>query len=713
MAEGNLSKPLNFPLIWPDKVEARLYQQSIAEKACHKNTLVVLPTALGKTIISALVAANSLFTNKGMRVLVMAPTRPLVLQHYETYLSMLKLPSESMVTLTGRTPSIYRKQVWDGKAKIIFATPQIVKNDLESGIFSLRDFSLLIVDECHRARKDYAYTDVAKKYVEQARWPIILGMTASPGADKEKITDICSALFIEQIEYRSEEDPDVASYIHQVEVEWKLVNLPVEYREISRVIRIMLNERLSRLGRFGVIQTKPEHANRRDLLEAGEQLRRQLERTIKEWKGPIFNAIIVQSASLTLFHALELLETQGIATLTSFLEKMEQQSEVKKSYKAIINDPNYEGLKRLLNHNRNLEHPKIPLLETLVENQVAQHPTSKVLVFTQYRDTASHLVQKLREISGLSVERFVGQASKDDDQGLSQEEQTKIIRNYRDGDTNVLVATCIAEEGLDIPSVDLVVFYEPIPSEIRYIQRKGRTGRKTAGKAMILAANDTFDIAYLHASQRRVERMRKIIMSLNLGLKPLMRSGTKPESDRMTSDEILNLEKQMWIQDSKPEPIEPEEEGTQLLKEVDKASRYIWKKIAKTDVEGISIEDLIEEAAKEGITPAIAKTAIERLQDAGQLAKIGMGRIATIVSMPTPGSVKTDEDFYDVIVEDVRPGKAVVLVDGRWRARLTPQDFEGPINLFKKKAHFKVRGSFYTDEGLLHFRVREIIQKLS
>jgi ERCC4-related helicase len=319
------------------------------------------------------------------------------------------------------------------------------------------------------------------------------------------------------------------------------VDLPVEYRETSRVIRIMLNERLTRLARFGVIHTKPENTNRRDLLEAGEQLRRRLPRTIKEWKGPIFNAIIAQSASLTLFHALELLETQGIATLTSFLQKMEKQSEAKKSYKTIINDANYEGLKQLLDHNRNLEHPKLPLLKTLVEDQIRQHPSSKVLVFTQYRDTASHLVQKLRQINRLRVERFVGQASKDDDQGLSQEEQTKIIRDYRDGDTNVLVATCVAEEGLDIPSVDLVVFYEPIPSEIRYIQRKGRTGRKTTGRAVILAANDTFDIAYLHASRRRVERMMKIIASLNLELKPLTRSGTKPEFDPTTRN---------WIEDA-------------------------------------------------------------------------------------------------------------------------------------------------------------------
>ena len=673
-----------------------------------------MPTALGKTIISALAAAYFLYNQKQMRVLVMAPTRPLVLQHHETYSNILKLSDEDMVVLTGKTPSAYRKHVWDGKARIIFATPQIIRNDLESEILSLKDFSLLVFDECHRARKDYAYTDVAKKYVEQAQWPIILGMTASPGADKEKILDICSALFIEQIEYRSEEDTDVLPYIHPVEVEWTQVDLPLEYREISQTIRIMLNERLELLSRRGILHTRPENANRRDLLEAGERLRHQLLSTIEEWKGPIFNAIILQSASLTLFHALELLETQGLVTLLSFLEKVDQHGETKKSYKTIINDPHYLELKRLLDRNKSLDHPKIPVMKTLVQNQFQQTPNSKVLVFTQYRDTASHLVERLREIEGLKVERFVGQASKEEDSGLSQEEQAKIIRSFRDGDTNVLVATSIAEEGLDIPSVDLVIFYEPIPSEIRYIQRKGRTGRRTAGKAMILVANDTYDIAYFHASRRRVERMRKMIASLNLELKPLTRNRPKPEPNPIPTEELLDIERHAEIGHLEPKSANSEVKANRFLKEVDKASRYIWKKVLKTDVEGLSISYLIDEAEKEGIAPAVAKAALQSLQDAGQLAKIGADRVATIASMPTPSSLpKTDEDTYDLLVEEIHQGRAVVLVDGRWRARLVREDFEGPVNVFKKKSRLKVRGAFYHNENVLHFRVREVVQQLS
>ena len=703
------------PLVWPGRVEARLYQEAIAEKATTRNTLVVLPTALGKTVISALAVARFLCNYKHMRVLVMAPTRPLVLQHRETYARILMLAEEDAVTLTGKTPAVYRKQIWDGGARIIFATPQVVENDLENGCLTLREFSLLVFDECHRARKEYAYTDVAKKYVEQSPWPMILGMTASPGADEKKIGEICQALFIEQIEYRSEEDSDVAPYVNPVEVEWKYVNLPNEYRQLSQIIRSMLNERLSWLNRLGIIHTKPEYVSRRDLLEAGEELRYRLEETMEEERGPIYSAIVAQSASLTLFHALELLETQGISTLLSFLQRMELESEEKRSYKTIINDPQYTELKTLLNQNLELEHPKMPLLKGEVESQVKQHPNSKVLVFTQYRDTASHLVNKLRENTELGVERFVGQASKQDDPGLSQDEQAELLRNFRDGDTNALVATCIAEEGLDIPSVDLVVFYEPIPSEIRYIQRKGRTGRKTAGKAIILAANNTFDIAYLYASRRRVERMRKIASTLNRELNPLMRPGPRPEPDPMTVEELRDLEKNARITAIQPQLVKPEEEKVkQFLKEVDKASRILWRKAMRAGGRGMLIEDLTEELVEEGITPATVKAAIDRLEETGQIGKIGWDRIVPATSVSTPQTRDGSErDVYEVMVEKIYPGSAVVLINGKWRARMTPQDFEGPTGIIKKDARFKATGSLYRDGNTLCLRVRQVTQILS
>lgn len=694
-------------LIWPCRIQARLYQQTISAKACQKNTLVVLPTALGKTVISALATSHFLYNHRDLRVLVMAPTKPLVLQHEQTYRNILTLADEDAVTLTGKTPAAYRKLVWTGNARIIFATPQVVKNDLETGFLSLKDFSLLVFDECHRARKDYAYTDVAKRYVEQAPWPIILGMTASPGADKKKIAEICDALFIEQIEYRSEDDPDVSPYVNPIQTEWKYLDLPVEYRNLSQIIRSMLNDRLTLLNKLGIIKGRPEYVGRRDLLEAGEILRYRLEETIEEERGPIFIAIVAQSASLTLFHALELLETQGIPVLTQFLDRLERESEEKKSYKTIINDHHYNKLKTLLGQCK-LPHPKTLRLKEEIANQLKQNPKSKVLVFTQYRDTASHLVDRLGGTEAISVARFVGQASKQNDPGLSQDEQADVLRDFREGDTNVLVATCIGEEGLDIPSCDLVIFYEPIPSEIRFIQRRGRTGRKAAGKVIILAARGTFDIAYLHASRRRVEKMRQISSTLNQELKTFTRSAPKPEPNPMTSDELRRANIRAAEIESEPEATKPEEtKAKEFIKEVDKAAKYVWMKAMKAGSRGLLIEDLTKEAAEDGINPATIKAAIEKLQEMIQIEKIARDRIATITTKPLK-----NEGTYEVLVEKIYPGKAVVQINGKWRARLTPQDVDSPPNIIKKNTRFKVRGILYHDGDTLCLRVLEVIQLL-
>ena len=97
---------------------------------------------------------------------------------------------------------------------------------------------------------------------------------------------------------------------------------------------------------------------------------------------------------------------------------------------------------------------------------------------------------------------------------MTQENQKQVIQDFRNGAFRVLVATSIGEEGLDIPSVDAVVFYEPVPSEIRNIQRKGRAGRISYGEVVILVTKDTKDETYLMISRNREKRMREIVLRI-------------------------------------------------------------------------------------------------------------------------------------------------------------------------------------------------------
>jgi len=722
---------VDHPAIRAEKIESRPYQQEIAEKSSQRNTLVVLPTALGKTVIAALVAANFLYNYPRMRILMMAPTRPLVLQHMDSFYRILRVGRDDIEVLTGMTSGDQRQLVWQGEAKLFFATPQTVRNDLQEGRVKLSDFSLLVFDEAHRARKDYAYVPIANKYMKEGDWPIILGLTASPGSSKAKIEEVCSRLFIEQIECRSEETADVLPYVHPVEVEWRKVKLPEVYKELAEPIEDILQENLEWLREHRFLKTARRYISRRELLNLGNALGERLRGLPENRRGPLYTALVRQATSLTLFHAQELLETQGITTLLSFLEKIGKNVSDKSSYRRLKKDPRFNSLLERSRELQEEDHPKVEELLRAVREQLEASPTSKVLVFTQYRDTASHLVEKLNSIPSLKGERFVGQASKEDDVGLSQKDQVRILSEYRSGDLNVLVATCIAEEGLDIPDVDLVVFYEPIPSEIRYIQRKGRTGRRHIGRAIVLIAEDTLDVAYQIASTRRVKKMRKTIERLHKQLTPVLRLGKRPTpTPELFEPSSEEEEEQKKIEEEGGElslqPTTPKRTHRKRLRELKRVKglrsveKWVWTEVMKSGGQEVSIRDLTKGAVEKGWKASDVKTAVSHLSTLGNLMSPSPGRVVSPSSLVSKEekNEKKGHGILEIRIEKVYPERAVVWVDEKWRARMETWNFEGPPNLVKKNARFLARGELYhesTPQGnrVLCIKVKDIVQVLS
>ncbi|MFN3621472.1 MAG: helicase-related protein, partial [Nitrososphaerales archaeon] len=600
---------VSHPLIYPYVVEERLYQRRIAQAASDMNTLAVLPTALGKTVISALVAADILYNYSGKRVLVMAPTRPLVMQHRNSFQRIIRLPAEEFTMLTGKTGAEYRSAIWNGPSRIIFATPQVVRNDILKNGLTLKDFGLLIFDECHRAVKEYAYTEVARHYVEVSEYPLILGLTASPGSDLERVRMVCESLYIEHVEYRSDEDEDVKPYIQPVDVEWRVVKLPIQYQPLIDILKGVLDSEVMWLQSRGYLKNVFKDVAKKRLIELGAELRYNLEMSIEEERGQIYQAIMHQTSALTTLHMLELLQTQGAYTLKKFIERMEMDD--KRSHNLIVKQEYYIHLTQLLKGPCNIDHPKIQLLKNTLQDQLKNNPSSRILVFTQYRDTATHLVEELNQVEGVRAERFVGQASKMGDKGLTQEQQAALIEDLRRGYINTLVSTSIAEEGLDIPEVDLVVFYEPIPSEIRYIQRRGRTGRRTAGKVIILATEHTYDTIYLYTSERRVKKMKYIMDRLNTTLKPILRFRVKPSPTPLTPQELSNLYSRAG---SKPEPLTSEKKLlSDISRDVSRAERAIYLKILEKGVMGIDNEALYKEMEEEGYSRSIVIAALKKL----------------------------------------------------------------------------------------------------
>ncbi len=504
---------VDLPYIKPETVEYRKYQLDISEIASRKNTLVVLPTALGKTVIAILCACKVLNIHERSKVLIMAPTRPLVLQHRSSFLKLTEFKERDVIWLTGTIPKADREVIWSGEAKILVATPQVVRNDLLSKTLKLDNFALIVFDECHRATANYAYTKISEIYKTQRESPLILGMTASPGAEEQRIRNVCNSLFIERVECRTEDDEDVKPYLNQVSLKMREVDLPKEYEKILLTLREMVADRVSWLIEKRFIHH--QNPSKMELLELGNFLRRQLNISYNRNRGPLFSAIIAQASSLILLHGVELVGSQGIEPFRRFLDRLDSKADERRSRTSIVKDPRYSRLKELVQGAGVPIHPKMEILKDLIKDQLRKDPSSKILIFSQYRDTTTSIVDYIRSSMDNSVERFVGQASKKDDTGLTQKDQSDLINNFRSGTIQILVATSVAEEGLDIPTVDLVIFYEPIPSEIRFIQRKGRTGRAKVGEAVVLISKNTSDVASSYTSKRKVDRMRRLLAKLN------------------------------------------------------------------------------------------------------------------------------------------------------------------------------------------------------
>ena len=514
-AASRASTFLSHPLLKPNMVERRAYQLAIAHVALKESLMVVLPTGLGKTTIALLVLLNRLPKGK---ILFMAPTRPLVEQHAAFLKEVVNLDPSLILTLTGTILAEKREKLWDS-ARIVVSTPQIIENDLLSNRITLTDVALLIFDECHRATGNYSYVYIAEKYAAQAKEPLVLGMTASPGSEQEKIEEICSSLGVSRVESRTEYDRDVAPYVYKKDLEWRALELPAEIKQQRRALEAVLAERLAALRQLGLIKAKSKEISKSEILAVRESIVAQL---ATEKHPDLYKALSLLAEVLKIRHAIELIETQGIFAVNRYFERLRNEAFSKEGSKAA---------KRLLKDERFVaamsaiaaypgEHPKLQALLEILHEEVRARPETRIIVFTNYRDTAEMIITALlaqhAEKAGIRAVKFIGQASKEEDKGLKQKEQVEILDKFRAGEYNVLVATSVAEEGLDIPATDLVLFYEPIPSAIRTIQRKGRTARKKVGKVIVLIGKGTKDEAYYWLSKSKEREMRLRIKELGM-----------------------------------------------------------------------------------------------------------------------------------------------------------------------------------------------------
>ncbi|MFC7188478.1 DEAD/DEAH box helicase [Halocatena marina] len=580
MAAVDEGPNLDHPLLTPGLLERREYQLQLAATATGDHTLVCLPTGLGKTTVSLLVTAHRLH-DSGIRVsnpaaldsstdstststststsdsrsdavaedsesgqkrksLLLAPTKPLVQQHATFYREALGVPDDEIVVFTGAVSPDDRSELWD-QARIVVATPQVVENDLVGSRISLHDVVHLTFDECHRATGDYSYNYIAERYHQDAADPLVTGMSASPGGDKAEILTVCSNLGLREVEVMTETDSDVSTFTYQTEVEWEHIELPEEILTIRDSLKSVIGDRLERLKQLGVTDTTRPGMSQKDL----NRIRAKLQRLIDSGKSEGYKGMSAHAEIMKLRRAVELVETQSVESLRRYFERQRnaaRSSGASKAAQRFVSDPKVKESMRRVEEYDDL-HPKFRRARILLAQTLGVEDGERIIVFTESRDTAETLTDFFSD--HFSTRKFVGQSDTEGSDGMTQTEQQETLDAFRAGEFEVLVSTSVAEEGLDVPEVDLVLFYEPVPKGIRSIQRKGRTGRGREGHVVVLLAEDTRDEAFFWISRREEKRMEEelralkgVVNEVNSELGQSALDGTEEEqTDEMTGSE--------------------------------------------------------------------------------------------------------------------------------------------------------------------------------
>ena len=495
---------------YPASVELRDYQFIIAERCLYQNCLVCIPTGLGKTLIAAVVLHNFLRWYPEGCVIFMAPTRPLVSQQMMacrdlTGLSTHDKQSGEAIELTGSIPPHQRASLWKGRHRAFFLTPQVIVNDLSSGICPATSIRCIIFDEAHKATGNHAYCQVIRAVTGEPynhRQFRVVALSATPASDLPGAQAVITNLLISHLEVRTESSSDVRRYCHQRAIETIVVRLDPQLARFKQKLCDLARPPLQRLCEQKALwksdssrQPDPEAYAFYTLVKARENFTQN--NPYASSIGVVLRDFRIASCFA---RALQLLTQYGLRPayqfLSSSIESSTELSQIGGLREYITDLGGVLGTTE--NPSANMSqlpfvsgHPKLFKLRDVLINHFSNSTASgtRAIIFTQYRDSVADIMHMLKAHSPLlRAAVFVGQSAGDQHSRKrnTQKDQLHIMQAFRDGDVNILISTCIGEEGLDVGQVDLIICFDAHKSPARLIQRLGRTGRKRSGRVVVL-----------------------------------------------------------------------------------------------------------------------------------------------------------------------------------------------------------------------------------
>ncbi len=489
-----------------DEIEARAYQLESLKTALGGSTLMVMPTGFGKTAVQWMMMAEHLHRG-AKKILLIAPTTGLVDQQWRMAKERLAVDESTLVKYTGDTSPSNREELW-ASATIVFATAQVIDNDVLSERITLDDVALLIVDEAHHAVGNHAFAKVGRHYRRQAKHPRVLAATASPGTKEEQIRAVAKELNIGFLNYTRKTDPLLAPYAVELDVNLLYLDLPDKLQHVINPVHAYYMKEVESLQRLGFL-APVQYVSSKHL----EKAQQRASRAIQHRDVRAYEAARKIADLRRLLMVLNLIQTQGMGSTKLFLDRADQEQSSERKTSRFINTPIIRNLRESLEDCEEF-HPKHGAMKDLVDAAFKANPNGKVILFTEFRDTVDLLVEKFDSHDIVRPGRFIGQSSRGTSKGMSTKEQLTQLEKFRQGEINLLIATSVGEEGLDVPAADMVILYEPVPSAIRLIQRRGRTARQRDGSVHVLIAKETKDVYVQNASEHQEERMNAVLTKM-------------------------------------------------------------------------------------------------------------------------------------------------------------------------------------------------------
>lgn len=498
----------------------RDYQFSIVKNGLFNNMLVALPTGLGKTFIAATIMLNYFRWTKSAKIVFVAPTKPLASQQVQACLNVAGIPRSQATLLTGETPPVLREGEWASK-RLFFMTPQTLMNDLSKGYADPKSIVLLVIDEAHRATGDYAYVKVVEFIRRFSKSFRVLALTATPGSTVEGVQEIIDNLGISHVEIRTEESIDIRQYVHSRSIDTVTFDPSDEMDEVKSLFSKALKPLVDKLSAQNIYYGRdPMSLTTYGLLKSRNEWMSGPGRHVNQ--GTKFMMMAVFSILQSLAHSIKLLNFHGIKPFYHSLAEFRATEEAKpgqgsKLKRQLLGDENFQKMMSTIEGWMKLEgfngHPKLAYLcDTLVNHflDAGEGSNTRAIVFSEYRDSAEEIVRLLNTQPLIRATVFVGQADSRRSEGMKQKQQIETIEKFKSGAFNVLVATSIGEEGLDIGQVDLIVCFDASSSPIRMLQRMGRTGRKRAGNIVLLLMKGKEEEKFLEAKDN-YQKMQQLI----------------------------------------------------------------------------------------------------------------------------------------------------------------------------------------------------------